>query len=162
MEPGAIYLLILVLAFIVIFVMRPFFERQRIHSVESSHELSSLLAEHERLLSALQELDSDQALGKIPAENYPNQRIQLLQKGAEVLRKIDELAPHPVKEPLGKEAQPVSRSQTPAPLSDDDLEELLARRRNLRKGKTAGFCPKCGKPVLISDIFCPACGHALK
>jgi rubrerythrin len=148
--------------FIILFVMRPFFERQHIHSLGSSQELSSLLAERERLLTALQELDSDQALGKIPNEDYPNQRTELLQKGAEVLRKIDTLSPDTLKEPAGKEFHLVTPSQTPVPLSDDDLEELLARRRNLRKERTAGFCPKCGKPVSISDAYCPACGHALK
>ena len=162
MDLGAIFLLILVFVFILFFVTRPFFVRQRVHSVEKtekSQKLSSLLAERERLLTAIQELDSDQALDKIPAEDYSSQRDELLQKGAEVLRQIDVLTLHSDK---GKNALPGMSSPVPVELSEDELEELLARRRTIRKDKTGGFCPKCGKPVLFSDVFCPTCGHALK
>lgn len=162
MEPAAIFLLLIVLAFIVFFVTRPFFERRRVRAAENSHELSFLLAERERLLTALQELDFDQTLGKIPAEDYPAQRAELLQKGAEVLRRLDALTPGTAGQAGGKVPRPGSAPKPTAPLSDDDLEDLLAKRRNGRKDKTAGFCPKCGKPVLQSDVFCPSCGSTLK
>ncbi len=162
MEPVAIFLLFIVLALIVLFVTRPFFERQRVRVAESSHELSSLLAERERLLTALQELDFDQSLGKIPAEDYPVQRAALLQKGAEVLRRLDALTPGTARQAGGKRQFADSALKPMAPFSDDDLEDLLAKRRNARKDKTAGFCPKCGKPVLQSDGFCPSCGSTLK
>ncbi|MDO9301547.1 MAG: zinc ribbon domain-containing protein, partial [Anaerolineales bacterium] len=45
--------------------------------------------------------------------------------------------------------------------SDDDLESMIAARRKEHKSKSAGFCPKCGKPVLVTDKFCPSCGKAL-
>ncbi len=162
MEPAAIFLLLIVLVLIVIFVTRPFFERQRIRTEGSNHELSSLLAERERLLTALQELDFDQTLGKIPAEDYPVHRAALLQKGAEVLRQLDALTPVTASQPSGIKQRAGSVPESTAPLTDDDLEDLLAKRRNARKDKTAGFCPKCGKPVLRSDAFCPSCGNTLK
>jgi hypothetical protein len=162
MEPVAIFLLLIVLAFIVLFVTRPFFERQRFQAAESSHEFSFLLAERERLLTALQELDFDQTLGKIPAEDYPTQRATLLQKGAEVLRQLDALTPGTAIQTGRKGPRSFSSPTPTAPLSDDDLEDLLAKRRNTRKDKTAGFCPKCGKPALQSDVFCPFCGSTLK
>jgi NADH pyrophosphatase NudC (nudix superfamily) len=162
MEPSAIFLLLIVFAIIVLFVTRPFFERRRVHAVESGRELSFLLAERERLLTALQELDFDQALGKIPAEDYPGQRAELLQEGAEVLRQLDALTPITATETGGIVQHLNSALKPTIPLSDDDLEDLLAKRRNGRKDKTAGFCPKCGKPVLQSDVFCPSCGFTLK
>ncbi len=169
MEPAAIFLLLIVLAFVVLFVTRPFFERRRARAAGSGHELSSLLAERERLLTALQELDFDQSLGKIPAEDYPAQRAALLQRGAEVLRQLDVLTPStslrtgPIAgQTSGKKRRTRSAPEPTASLSDDDLEDLLAKRRNGRKDKTAGFCPKCGKPVLQSDVFCPSCGSSLK
>jgi len=162
MEPAAILLLLILLAFIVVFVTRPFFERRRVRAAESSHELSFLLAERERLLNALQELDFDQTLGKIPGEDYPAQRVALLQKGAEVLRQLDALTPSTTRRAGGKVLATSRASKPTAPLSDDDLEDLLAKRRNSRKDKAAGFCPKCGKPVLQSDVFCPFCGSTLK
>jgi len=162
MEPAAILFLLIVLAIIVLFVTRPFFKRPRIQAAESSHEYSFLLAERERLLTALQELDFDQTLGKIPAEDYPGQRATLLHKGAEVLRQLDAIAPAPAREAGRKDPGTENASNLNAPLSDDDLEELLSKHRNTRKDKTAGFCPKCGKPILQADVFCPSCGHPLE
>ena len=162
MDLGAIILLILVFVFMLCFVTRPFFIHQREDSVEymeKNRKLSFLLAEHERLLSAIQELDSDQVLDKIPAEDYSGQRGELLQMGADVLRQIDELTLHPEN---GKDDPAGMSSPEPVALSNDELEELLARRRTIRKDKNGGFCPECGKPVLFSDAFCPGCGHALK
>lgn len=162
MDPAAIIILLIVLVFIVLFVTHPFFERRRVRATESSHELSFLLAERERLLTALQELDFDQSLGKIPVEDYPVQRTELLQKGAEVLRQLDALSPITATL-VSDKVQRTNRALEPtARLSDDDLDDLLAKRRNIRKDKTAGFCPKCGKPVLHSDVFCPSCGNTLK
>jgi hypothetical protein len=162
MEPFAIILLLIVLALIILFVTRPLFERRRARTLGSSHELSSLMAERERLLTALQELDFDQTLGKIPTEDYPAQRAALLQKGVEVLRQLDALTPGSARQAGGKANRLDSTPEPTAPPSDDDLEDLLAKRRNARKDKTAGFCPKCGKPVLQSDVFCPSCGSTLK
>ncbi|MGC8857289.1 MAG: zinc-ribbon domain-containing protein [Anaerolineae bacterium] len=27
--------------------------------------------------------------------------------------------------------------------------------------RSAGFCPRCGKAVTVSDRFCPSCGKSL-
>jgi hypothetical protein len=162
MEPTAIFFLLIVLALIVLFVTRPLVERRRVRATETSQELSFLLAERERLLTALQELDFDQTLGKIPAEDYAAQRASLLHKGAEVLRQLDSLAPGTARLAGGKGQNAVSAPKPAALLSDDDLEDLLAKRRKSRKDKIAGFCPSCGKPVPRSDVFCPSCGSTLK
>jgi hypothetical protein len=44
---------------------------------------------------------------------------------------------------------------------DDDVEALISSRRKARKEKSGGFCPRCGKPVLVSDRFCPHCGKSI-
>ena len=160
MEPVAIFLLLIVLISIVLYVSRPFLERRRGQAVENNPELSSLLAERERLLNALQELDFDQSLGKIPAEDYPAQRAALLQKGAEVFRQLDNITHNTTMQSSGKSSG--SKFQPTSQLSDDDLEDIVAKRRYARKDKPAGFCPKCGKPVLQSDVFCTSCGKPLK
>jgi hypothetical protein len=160
MEPVAIFLLLIVLICIVLYVSRPFLERRRGQAVENNPELSSLLAERERLLTALQELDFDQSLGKIPVEDYPTQRSALLQKGAEVLRQLDNLTYATAMQSSGKSSD--SKSHPASRLSDDDLEDILAKRRYARKDKAAGFCPNCGKPILQSDVFCTSCGKPLK
>jgi hypothetical protein len=160
MEPVAILFLLIVLVIIVLFVSRPFLERRRLQVEESSPEFSSLLAERERVLAALEELDFDQSLGKIPKEDYPVQRAVLLQKGAEVLRQLDAHTPGIARQAIGKDTDGAPGPDSP--LSDDDLEDLLTKRRYARKDKAAGFCPNCGKPVQQSDDFCPSCGNTLK
>ncbi len=159
MELGGILLLLLVVASIFLFVLQPFSGHWRMKT-QSSHEFSLLLAERERALNALKELDFDYGLGKIPQDEYAVQRANLLRKGADVLRRLDEIqspGPLQIKEP---EKETVAESHSGL-LSDEDIEELIAKRRDERRQKTAGFCPKCGKPILKSDQFCPTCGLRL-
>jgi rubrerythrin len=162
MDLGAILFLLALLILVVIFVGRPFLSGAKIARA-TTQENSALLAERERILTALQELDFDNALGKIPTEDYPTQRADLLRRGADVLRQLDELQGKSAARTEERlEAAVAARRSDAADLSDDDLEDMIARRRQSRKEKTGGFCPRCGKPVLLSDQFCPACGHALK
>jgi hypothetical protein len=162
MDLAAIFLLLIVLVLIVFFVSFPFFDRKRIRVVKNNLELSFLLAERERLLTALQELEFDQSLGKIPAEDYPLQRSDLIHKGADVLRKLDSLSSSASYLMGGNINQPDMKPNVNNTFSDEELENLLSRRRAVQKEKTAGFCPKCGKPVLQSDVFCPSCGNTLR
>jgi len=129
---------------------------------------SSLLAERDRVLTALQDLDFDQALGKIPAEDYPVQRAALVSTGAEVLRQLDQLEPEKAMEYSVEDRLEAAVAARRAELrrspsnGDDDLEMAIAARRRDRQDKSAGFCPKCGNPVLSSDVFCARCGMTLQ
>jgi hypothetical protein len=183
MDIGSIFLILALFVLVGLFVSRPFFEdtKQTFVSNADTHDRSVLLAERDRVLNALQELDFDYALGKIPEEDYPEQRGLLLQRGAEVLRSLDniekvddlessmedriEQAIAARRSGMGKT---VSGVQNPAQVSrgvsasvaspDDDLEVMLATRRRTRQEKSTGFCPKCGGPLQQSDRFCPKCG----
>jgi NADH pyrophosphatase NudC (nudix superfamily) len=135
---------------------------------QEEHELSALLAERDRVINSLQELDFDYKLGKIPEEDYPAQRSSLLQKGADILRRIDSIAPEPasvqdVDARIEKAiaARRADASLVKAEVSEDDLEAMIAARRKGRRERSSGFCPKCGKPIMASDRFCPACGKSL-
>ncbi|MCJ7433285.1 MAG: zinc ribbon domain-containing protein [Anaerolineales bacterium] len=176
MELGSIFLLLAVIVLVGVYLYAPFMARARRVAGES-YEVSALLAKRDRVINSLQELDFDNNLGKIPADEYAPQRALLLQKGADILRKLDELSsPSPLAHlPKGErnrgdaEARiekevSARRADSPvkaAELSDDDIESMLAARRQKRKDKSVGFCPKCGKPVLVTDRFCPACGKSL-
>ena len=176
MELGSIFLLLAVVVLVGLYLYTPFMARTR-RATEESFEVSALLAERDRVINSLQELDFDNSLGKIPADEYAPQRALLLQKGAEILRKLDELSsPSPlIPLPRGEgdrgdaeariekevSARLADSPAKAAELSDDDIESMLAARRQQRKEKSAGFCPKCGKPVLVTDRFCPACGKSL-
>ncbi len=172
MEPGSIFLLLAVLVLTGLFVARPFFEDRRKLAVSGEEqELSSLMAERDRLIMTLQELDFDQTLGKIPADDYPAMRAELMQHAAGVLRKLDAFqatssAPVDAESRLeaviaARRADAAASSASPSLESDDALEELIASRKAARKEKSAGFCAKCGKAILRSDRFCPHCGKPI-
>jgi hypothetical protein len=91
MDIGSIFLILGLLVLVILFISRPFLERKTLPASGEDHELSSLLAERDRILNALQELDFDFALGKIPESDFPGQRASLLQRGADILRQLDTL-----------------------------------------------------------------------
>jgi hypothetical protein len=152
MDIGSIFLILALLTAVVLFISRPLLEHRPAagRRKQPGQTLSALLAERDRVIDALQELDFDSTLGKVPAEDYPAQRNALLQQGAEVLRQIDALAPQTPPEGL-----------LVSPTADDALEAAIAARRRARQEKSAGLCPGCGKTVQKSDRFCPKCGRAL-
>ena len=169
MEIGSIFLVLAVLVVVGVYLYAPLTRRGRRMVTDNTHEVSSLQAERDRVINSLQELDFDFNLGKIPAEDYPEQRAALLQKGAEILRKLDEIAPASSSgvnaESRIEKAAAAKRadaSNEASNLNDDDIEAMIASRRKQHKSKSAGFCPKCGKPVLVTDRFCPSCGKSLK
>ncbi|MDI6769020.1 MAG: zinc ribbon domain-containing protein [Anaerolineales bacterium] len=155
MDIGVIFLLLALLILVALFVARPFMQRAPAPQMDDAHIVSALLVERDRILNALQEIDFDYTLGKIPAEDYPVQRANLLQRGAAILRQLDALSP--LTSPLAVMGEGEGKEAT-----DEDLEALIAKRRASLKDKAAGFCPKCGRPIFSSDSFCPQCGYALK
>ena len=168
MELSSILLILSLLVLTVVFIGQPFFQRQtkKINKsnprltpeeIQLDHNRSTLLAEKERCLAAIQELDFDHSLHKIPEDLYPIQRAELMQTAARVLQQLDAI-----------ESKSKQQSTVPGELirgkdkEYDDLEELIAKRKVDQNKKSSGFCPKCGKPVLESDRFCPKCGTTIK
>ncbi len=181
MDIGSILLILALLIPVGLFIARPFYE-PRLADEEGltqreDHDLSGLLAERDRILTALQELEFDQVLGKIPAEDYPAQRAGLVQRGADILRRLDQLqaagaapeaqtgdAEDRIEAVIAQgrmDAAPQPASSNLGHPADDDIEVALAQRRRSRQEKSAGFCPQCGGPVQKSDRFCPKCGKVL-
>ncbi len=82
MDIGSLFLILALLILVGLFISKPLFERRAIAvsslSNREDHDLSALLAERDRILNALQEMDFDYNLGKIPAEDYPAQRAALV------------------------------------------------------------------------------------
>lgn len=153
MDITAILLILALLILVGAYLYAPFLRGYGQRVTAEERELSALLAERERVLATLHDLDFDYSLGKIPEGDYPAQRTSLLQKGADILRKIDAMsAEHP------REAAKTHAKE----LTDSEIESMIAKRRAKHKGAFGGFCPKCGKPVLANDRFCPSCGKALK
>lgn len=182
MDIGSLLLLFALLVIVGLYIARPLLNPETAAATpeedQKEHELSTLLAERDRILTALEELDFDNALGKIPNQDYPTQRARLVSQGADVLRKLDELNGHTsdaeierrIEEAIAErrittsstgETEVAPQAQPVLVDADDEVEVQLAARRRARQDKSAGFCPQCGRPVQQSDRFCPKCGNAL-
>ena len=169
MEIAAIFFTLAIFILVAMYLYAPFMERRARRVTEEEHELSALLAERDRVVNSLQELDFDFKLGKIPEEDYPTQRAGLLQKGADILRKIDSFSPQAGSAQDDEEARlekviaarRADASTAKPEVSDDDVESMISSRRKNRKEKSGGFCPKCGRPIIATDRFCPSCGKSL-
>jgi len=159
MELGAIFLLLGVIVIVIIYVAQPFNGRWHIEA-KNERAVSVLLANRENALNSLQELDFDYKLGKIPEEEYVSQHASLVKAGAEILRQLDTIQVEPPAQP-GVAPLPPEPEQVGKSLSDEDLEDLIAKHRSVRQHKAGGFCPRCGKPILQSDQFCPSCGQVI-
>jgi hypothetical protein len=184
MDLGSIFLIVALALLVGLYIARPFFEHRGKVVSREEHDISHLMAERERLITALQELDFDFTLNKIPEDDYPAQRTMLLKKGAEVLRQLDELqqisgeataedrielAIAARRADAGRQAIPAQaredvstrtgNGRTPVAVpSGDDLDERIAERRQLKQDKATGFCAQCGNPLQKADIFCSRCG----
>jgi len=168
MQIAAILLTLGVIILVGLYLYAPFLERKSRRITLEEHELSSLLAERDRTINSLQELDFDFKLGKIPEGEYPAQRAELLQKGADILRQIDSFSSQAdsaqdTEARLEKAiaARRADGSSFGTEVTDDDIESMIIDRKRSRKEKSSGFCPNCGKPIMASDKFCPSCGNNL-
>jgi len=157
MELGAVFLLLGVIVLVIIYVAQPFNDRW---SVAAKHEraVSVLLANRENALNSLQELDFDYKLGKIPEAEYISQRASLVRAEADILRQLDAIPHEPPAHP-GAASHLSEPEQVRKSVSDEELEDLIAKHRSASQHKAGGFCPRCGKPILQSDQFCPSCGQ---
>ncbi len=178
MDFGSLLLIIGIALLVGIFVSQPFLKIkdteklviERKAASQSDHLRSSLMAERDRILNALQELDFDNALGKIPAEDYPLQRAALLKAGADILRQLDELEPAKKSKQSAEDrleaaiaARRADASRPAVPQKEvDEVELAIMARRRQRQEKSAGFCPQCGTAVQKSDVFCSKCGTPLQ
>jgi hypothetical protein len=187
MDIGSILLILALLILVAVFVFRPVLERKSVLVSEEDQSESALLAERDRILDAIQELDFDHTMGKIPPDDYPGQRTQLLQRGADVLRQLDAARDDAFPDsadarleavilarnalPVAADGQELPPQSAPEkagpgapsalPSPDDQLENLISARRQAQQGKAAGFCHRCGQTIKQNDRFCANCGATI-
>jgi hypothetical protein len=168
LDTGSLLLILSIIIVVGLVVSRPFFSDslpknsgKLLDDEMTGDELavSDLAAEKDHAFTAIQELDTDYSLGKIPEEEYNIQREVYKAAAAQILRRIDDLD----KQILAAEAVGTKPANLPETVSlpydkIDSIEEMIAARRQSRNEKSAGFCPRCGKVIRKSDQFCPACG----
>ncbi len=164
MDIGSLFLILALIVLVVAYVSLPFRQRKSVFIGEAEHNLSALLAERDRILSALMELDFDYDLQKIPEEIYPLQRNNLMERGGDILRQLDEFYDGSSEEASDRlEATVASRradAKKAAVDMDDPLEAMIAARK-AGSNKGTAFCPNCGEKALAKDRFCTSCGNNL-
>ena len=152
MDISSILFIIALLILVILYVSQPFAARHSVAVSSAEKQYSALLAERERILSALEELDFDHSMGKVPEENFPDQWARLVKAGAEVLRKLDTFKQGDID---------LSSIIQEAEKQSDELEAMIAARRKERPGKSAAFCSNCGAHAQPEDLFCANCGVKL-
>jgi rubrerythrin len=167
METTAILLILTVVLLVAAFIGRPFYIKdarytRKLNPADGAskdkldHIHSSLLAEKERILSSIQELDFDNSLHKVPEDLYPVQRAELLQKAAGLLKELENMGfAHETKVTVK------TKNSNKVMTGYDELEEMIAKRRTEIKEKSSGFCPRCGRAIQENDRFCPKCGFTI-
>lgn len=169
MDAAALLTALAVLILVILFLAQPLLDR-RPSAPRRAAGVSSLEAELDRTIETLRELDFDRALGKIPDDEYPARRQELMALGADLLRRVDEMG-GPVVAPAGQKARAIeseiaARRHPAAEAREAELEAEIAARRSQTPVKSAsrkaGFCPSCGSQVQVGDKFCPSCGSTLR
>ena len=184
---GSLFLVLALGLVVALFVARPFINRTAIETSsvrgqaeQREHSRSTLLADRDRILTALQELDFDYAMGKIPAEDYPPQREALVRSGVEVLRKLDAIE---VAE-MGNGQRPAEKPLVTSAAAADAIEAAVAARRADAAlvgspVQAGGNGSAAGAPVVKDELeeliasrkrtrkestsgFCPRCGRPVQ
>ena len=172
MDIGSILILLSILVAAGFFIIQPLLEKQAVAISEEEHIYSTLMAERDRILEAIEELEFDFNLGKIPETDFPGRRAILYQQGAEILKQIDEFEerlplPAQNRDDLLEAAIQARRQNEPDKVrrqpvrEDDEIETLLAARRREKQDQSGGFCHQCGQAYQLSDKFCSKCGAVL-
>ncbi len=130
------------------FIAQPLSGRSRLRVSEEERHLSELLAASDRVLTTLQDLDMDHAMGKILQEDYQAQRGMLVKHGAEILRAIDELR--------GSQVEVFPETDL-----EIEIETAVARLRRGEDQARGEYCRSCGREVVAGDRFCVHCGASL-
>ncbi len=169
MDIGSILLVLALTILVAVYISLPFRQKKTLFISEEEHKLSALLAERDRILNALMELDFDYDLEKIPEEIYPLQRNSMLERGADILRQLDAFYEGSSGDASDRlEATVAARRADAKKISvdkDDPLEAIIAaRKENSKKvtpNKETKFCHNCGNKTLTNDQFCTKCGTSL-
>jgi hypothetical protein len=152
MDLGSMFIILAIFLLVALFISRPFFENTAYQEQEGNDRFSHLLAERERLLDALEELDFDHSLGKVAENAYQYRRQTLLQQGAQVLQELEEFRP---------QADASSAESAARAAEEDPLEAMIAARRAEVRETSRSYCPQCGNRVQKTDKFCGKCGSEL-
>ncbi len=154
MEIGAILIVAAILIFVIGFIIKPLMEDMSKLQAESPDKVSHLLAERDRLMTAILELDFDNELGKVPEDVFKVHREDLSSRTVAVMKELEEAE--------GKVESLIEEDKQTERVPVDEIEKMIKSRR-AAKEKSSGtkFCSECGSKIQKGDNFCMSCGKAL-
>lgn len=182
MDLGSIFLILALSILVSLFIGRPLLDQRAVGTpliedgleLKVNRERSALLAEQERILNILQELDFDRAIGKIQEKEYLVRRLSYLQSGVSVLQRLDAISRSMTGNTVSRDeatrqmeaaievrragSELANEREISIMSGEDSLENLIAARRRTRLERSGGFCTTCGRPLQKSDRFCFHCG----
>lgn len=124
---------------LVLYVGYPLFTtHQQAQALSSDARSRQLQERKEQLYAAIKELEFDQDLGKLSAEDYQELRSQLETEALTVIQQLDQLDGRPDADALQERIE----------------REVLA----LRTEQPADSCPSCQAARHPEDLFCSRCG----
>jgi hypothetical protein len=139
-------------------VALPLFDRKT-PSAEPPSPRDALEAERQAVVRGIRELDLDFRTRKLDEGDYRALRQAQVQRGAEILRRIEAID------------QAAGGARSAAELAAARIDaEIEARVAALKAGVPDGgaaqarapaACPSCGAPARAGDLFCGKCGQRL-
>jgi hypothetical protein len=148
MDLGSILIVLALGILTAVFIGRPFIAKRGVKVTQEDKRLSALQAERDRVLAAIEELEMDFAMGKVPEEAYRSRRASLVSEGAQVLRSIDE-------------SMVEADDRVESPDLDAEIEAAVARLRGQRSRPDVSRCLSCGGEIQADDRYCVHCGASL-
>jgi Double zinc ribbon len=157
-------------ATVVAFVLYPVFSEAREPEVGTTgsveRELISLDEKKTRLYDAITDLDFEKDAGKVSDADYQTARNDYMTQVAEVLTRIDALAPTR----LEKNETSVSPEKKAGKKKAVDAASLVCKSCGKSSRADSKFCMHCGTPLGLvcaecgeshpaQAKFCMACGH---
>ncbi len=146
MDSGSVFFLLAIVVIVLLIITQPFARKREETVKDESYfaPLERVQDDYQAALGSIRELNGDFQQGKLSQADYDVQKAILEEQALALLEKLNEPS---------KSGNRVKENH------EREIEAMIHTRRQVRQEQTAGFCPKCGKPVQKSDQFCPSCGE---
>lgn len=155
MTAGSILLAVALLLLVGLFILRPLLSPTG-HRFSRISRRDALAMQKEALLATIRGLELEYETGKLPEQEFLQDRQRLMLQAADVLRELEQLETHGDDLDGRIEAAIASlraRVVTPAPAVAGVAPASVAA--------SPRFCPQCGQAARDGDKFCRQCGTAL-
>lgn len=145
-------------------IVLPLLDRKRPVVAPASPRLA-LEAERREIIRAIRDLDMDHRSGKMAEQDYRQLRADQVQRGAEVLRRLDALEHEGAfvqEDERDRQIEAaVSAARRAFRLPADGANGASLGAATAVDGAEPEACPSCGRAARPDDRFCPQCGNCL-